>query len=145
VAVILLVGSYASDFFTRKFFLDDYNQMNNYYKQALFNTGQNNREKAVENYDRLVTEYAAFQVKYSTYHPYAIKGDAQFNADLERVAVMIAGVTEGVHQGDLSQAHVALEHVRPVFQDIFKRNNFSMLAVALVGFPRCHGVDSRRC
>lgn len=132
--VILLVGSYASDFFTRKFFLDDYNRMNNYYKQALFNTGQNNREKAVENYDQLVAEYAAFQAKYSTYHPYAVKGDTQFNADLERVAGMIAGVTEGVHQGDLAQAHVALEQVRPVFQDIFKRNNFSMLAVALVDF-----------
>jgi hypothetical protein len=132
--VILLAGSYASDFFTRKFFLDDYNQMNNYYKQALFNTGQNNREKAVQNYDRLVAEYAAFQAKYSTYHPYAIIGDTQFHTDLERVVGIIASVADGVHQGDLAQAHVALEQVRPVFQDIFKRNNFSMLAIALVDF-----------
>jgi hypothetical protein len=29
----VLAGSYASDFFSRKFFLDDFNRMNNYYKQ----------------------------------------------------------------------------------------------------------------
>jgi len=134
VVALMAGGSYASDFFSRKIFLDDYNRMNNYYKQALFNTGQNNREKAVENYDQLVTEYAAFQAKYSAYHPYAIKGDAQFNADLARVAMMITGVADGVHTGDLPEAHVALEQVRPVFQNIFKRNGFSMLAVALVDF-----------
>lgn len=71
---------------------------------------------------------------YSAYHPYAVKGDAQFNGDLEHVATMITGVSDQVHSGDLAQAHVALEQVRPVFQDIFKRNNFSMLAVALVDF-----------
>jgi hypothetical protein len=134
LAVILLAGSYASDFFSRKFFLDDYNRMNNYYKQTLFTTGQNNREQAIANYEQLVIEYDAFQAKYSTYQPYAIKGDPQFKADLALVAATIAGVAGEVHSGDLSQAHVALEQVRPVFQDIFKRNNFSMLAVALVDF-----------
>ncbi len=134
IVALMAGGSYASDFFSRKIFLDDYNRMNNYYKQALFNTGQNNREKAVENYDRWVTEYAAFQAKYSTYHPYAVKGDAQFNADLEQVASIVAGVADGVHTGDLPQTHVALEQVRPVFQNIFKRNGFSMLAITLVDF-----------
>ncbi|MCL4299854.1 MAG: DUF2892 domain-containing protein [Anaerolineae bacterium] len=134
VVVILIAGSYASDFFSRKFFLDDFNRMNNYYKQTLFTTGQQDREKAVENYERLIAEYAAFQVKYSSYHPYALKGDAQFNSDLQQVQAVISGVADQVHSGDLSQAHVALEQVRPVFQDIFKRNNFSLLAVALVDF-----------
>lgn len=134
LVLILAAGSYASDFFSRKFFLDDFNQMNNYYKQTLFLTGQQDRAKAIENYERLIVEYAAFQAKYSSYHPYAIRGDTQFNSDLQQVQAMISGVADQVHSGDLSQAHVALEQVRPVFQDIFKRNNFSLLAVALVDF-----------
>jgi len=134
LAVILVGGSYASDFFSRKIYLEDFNAMNNYYKQALFQTGQENRDLAVENYDQLVVTYAGFQDKYSTYHPYVLKGDNQFNADLVRVSQMIAAVDDEVHSGDLHQAHLDLEQVRPVFQDIFKRNGFSMLAVALVDF-----------
>ena len=134
IAIMLLAGSYASDFFSRRFFLDDFNRMNNYYKQTLFTTGQQDREKAVENYEGLITEYTAFQAKYSAYHPYAIKGDSQFNADLEQVEGMISNVADTVQSGDLAQAHLVLEEVRPVFQEILKRNNLSMLAVALVDF-----------
>jgi soluble cytochrome b562 len=39
-----------------------------------------------------------------------------------------------VRTGDLQQAHLALEGVRPVFQEVFKRNGFSMLSVTLVDF-----------
>jgi len=46
VAVVLLAallagGSYASIFFTRKLFIEDFNVMNNFYKQTLFLTGKN--------------------------------------------------------------------------------------------------------
>lgn len=134
LVLLLAAGSYASDFFSRKFFLDDFNQMNNYYKQTLFLTGQQDRARAIENYEQLLVAYAAFQDKYSAYHPYAIKGDEQFNADLQRVQAIIAGVSDQVYTGDLKEAHTILEQVRPVFQDMFKRNNFSLLAVALVDF-----------
>ena len=39
-----------------------------------------------------------------------------------------------VHTGDLHEAHLELEKVRPVFQEMFKRNGFSLLSVALVDF-----------
>ena len=47
---------------------------------------------------------------------------------------MVAEVEPLVRTGDLHQAHLDLEKVRPVFQDMFKRNGFSLLAVALVDF-----------
>ena len=131
---LLIGGSYASNFFSKKFYLEDFNAMNNYYKQALFFTGQEKREQAVQNYDQLVIAYTDFETKYQNYQPYALKGDAQFTGDLTRIEGMIAGAADNVHSGDLHQAHLMLEEVRPVFQDIFKRNNFSMLAVALVDF-----------
>ena len=139
VAVVLLAtllagGSYASIFFTRKLFIEDFNVMNNFYKQTLFLTGKNEREKAVANYEKLIPSFQKFQEKYTTYHPYALKGDTKLGPDLVQVAGMISGVNDLVRTGDLHQAHLALEKVRPVFQDIFKRNGFSMLAVALVDF-----------
>lgn len=127
-------GMRYGDFFSRKFFLEDYNRMNQYYKQTLFLTGQEKRVEAVANYEALVSEYALFTGKYSTHQTYPFRNDQQFNADLERVQGMIATVGADVRGGDLKAAHVALEAVRPVFQDILKRNSFSLLAVALVDF-----------
>jgi len=67
------IGSYASIFFTNKFFLEDYNRMNNYYKQTLFNTGKELRPESISNYDSLISEYEIFFAKYTKYHPYALK------------------------------------------------------------------------
>lgn len=131
---ILIGGGYASDFFTKKFFLEDYNAMNQYYKQALFFTGQEKREEALSNYTKLVSGYQSFRSKYQQYHPYVISRDAAFNADLDSISAMIAVPQLKIETGDLKSAHLDLEQVRPVFQDILKRNGFSMLAVSLVDF-----------
>jgi hypothetical protein len=131
---VLAGGSYASIFFTRKLFLEDFNVMNNFYKQTLFLTGKNEREKALANYERLVPEFQQFAKKYASYQPYALRGDTQLAPDLAQVSGMLSGVNNTIRSGDLHEAHLALEKVRPVFQDIFKRNGFSMLAVALVDF-----------
>ncbi len=132
--VVAAAGAFASDFFSRKFFLEEYNAMNNFYKQTLFQTGQGHREEAIANYEQWVAGYAQFEDKYLAYHPYALKGDSQFNADLQQVDNIMVMVRDNVYTGDLHQAHLALEEVRPIFQDVFKRNGFSMLAIALVDF-----------
>ena len=130
----VLGGGYASIFFSRKLFLEDFNAMNNNYKQTLFLTGKNQREKALENYTKLMPTYQQFQRKYTHYQPYVLRGDAQFPLDLSQVAAMLSNVNTLVREGDLHEAHLDLEKVRPVFQDIFKRNGFSLLSVALVDF-----------
>jgi len=139
VMVILLLivgaaGSYYSDFFTKKAFLEDFNKINGYYKQTLFLTGQNKREEAIKNYDSLVTEYAVFKNKYSNYQPYAIRSDTKFQIDINKVEGIITNLKETIYSGDLQQAHKQLEEIRPTFNEMFKRNGFSMLAIALVDF-----------
>ncbi|MFN8493597.1 MAG: DUF2892 domain-containing protein [Caldilineaceae bacterium] len=134
LGALLIGGGYASNFFSKKIFLEEYNAMNTYYKQALFYSGNNDRTQAVQNYEQLVVAYGDFQAKYTTYHPYIIKGDAQFNADLARISGIITNAAPLIHTGDLHEAHVTLEGVRPAFQEIFKRNDFSMFAIALVDF-----------
>jgi hypothetical protein len=131
---VVLGGSYASHFFTRKMFLEDFNAINPFYKQTLFLTGKGEREKAIANYEKLLPAYQKFQDKYSAYQPFALRNDAQLAADLTSVAGMLKAVNDGVRTGDMHQAHLDLEKVRPVFQELFKRNGFSMLAVSLVDF-----------
>ncbi len=131
---VAVAGIYYSLFFTKKIFLEDYNKMNNYYKQTLFNTGQEKRTESITNYDQLVHEYAIFSKKYTTYRPQAIKSDDNFNNDLVKVEILIGGLKDKVYTGDLKSAHTDFEAVRPIFQDILKRNNFSLLAVYLVDF-----------
>lgn len=108
--------------------------MNNYYKQTLFNTGQDKRQEAITNYEDLNREYQIFIDKYRAYQPQAVARDANFVSDLAKVEVLIKGLHDEIYTGDLKAAHVKLEEVRPIFQDILKRNGFSMLAVALVDF-----------
>lgn len=133
-AVLALAGGYTSDFFTRKFFLEDYNRMNNDYKQTLFTTGQGQREISIENYGQLVDGYSVFMGKYTGFRPFFLRSDASFDADLGRVQTIISSLKETIASGDLAAAHIELEQIRPVFQDMFKRNGFSMLAVYLVDF-----------
>ncbi len=127
-------GSFASSFLTSKLFLKDFNAMNEEYKQTLFLTGKNEREKAVLHYENLLPAYQRFKEKYTSYRPYVLRNDTQLPSDLARVAGMLTGVKELVHSGDLKAAHLGLEEVRPVFQEMFKRNGFSMFSVALVDF-----------
>lgn len=127
-------GSFASSFLTSKFFLKDFNAMNEEYKQALYLTGKNEREKAVLHYENLLPAYERFKEKYTSYRPYILRNDTQLPSDLARVGGMLSGVKELVHSGDLKAAHLGLEEVRPVFQEMFKRNGFSMFSVALVDF-----------
>ncbi len=134
LAALVGGGSYASAFFTRKIFLEDFNAMNHFYKQTLFLTGKAQREEAVANLTQLKPALAAFTAKYTAYQPYDLKGDAQLVSDFAAVTKIITDVEPLVTTGDLHQAHLDLEKVRPIFQEVFKRNGFSMLAVALVDF-----------
>lgn len=134
-AIILYVlGSYASITITKKKFLEDFNHMNNYYKQTLFLTGQSKREEAKTQYDSLIISYGKFSKKYSTYKPYVIKNDILFTQDLKKVQSIIIDSKEGVYNGDLPATHKKLEEIRPIFQELFKRNGFSMLSMTLVDF-----------
>ncbi len=134
LVLVLVAASLASVYITRKQFLENYNAMNSNYKQALFQTGLKNRDESIKYYSQLQTTYAEFSSKYASYRPYALSGDTQFGADLATVNKIIAESAPLVQTGDLAQAHVQLEQVRPIFQEMFKRNGFSLLAMNLVDF-----------
>lgn len=131
---LLIGGSYASMFFSRKLFLEDFNAMNGFYKQALFLTGKGDRAAALTNFDKLKPAFDSFSAKYTTYRPYELKRDSELPNDFATVRQVLTDADPLVRSGDLHEAHLTLEKVRPVFQGMFKRNGFSMLSVALVDF-----------
>jgi len=96
--------------------------MNDSYKQLLFNSGKEKREVSISYYEKLIPAYKEFQDKYSNYKPYILKNDSQLNSDLEKISTLLINIRDAVYFGDLSLTHKKLEEVRPVFQDIFKRN-----------------------
>ena len=138
VALLLLLtavgGSYGSVFFTKKIFLEQFSVVNDAYKQALFNTGQGDREKSVATFGVLQERFAQFTSRYEAYRPYFLKGDSQFGSEMSEVGTIIRAAASDVSTGDLHRAHITLEGVRPIFQDLLKRNGLSMLAVYLVDF-----------
>jgi hypothetical protein len=75
VGIVLLgaILSFASAFFSRKFFLEDFAHMNDSYKQLLFNSGKEKRSESISYYEKLIPAYALFQKKYTDYKPYALK------------------------------------------------------------------------
>jgi hypothetical protein len=134
LVAVAVLGGYSSIFLTEKIFLEDFNAMNRFYKQALFFTGQEKLAEARINYTQLVSEYDSFRRTYRRYHPFVLSSDANLRTDLDRVAGLITATDEMIVDGHLKSAHLQLEQVRPIFQEIFRRNGFSMLAVSLVDF-----------
>ncbi|MCX6822545.1 MAG: DUF2892 domain-containing protein [candidate division SR1 bacterium] len=137
IIVVLVVGgifAFLSNFFSRKFFLEDFATMNDSYKQLLFNSGKEKRAESISYYDKLIPAYAQSQKKYSNYQPLVLRGDKQLVSDLQKVALLLSDIKGAVYSGDLLVTHKKLEEVRPIFQDMFKRNGISLLAVVLVDF-----------
>ena len=134
ILVVSWIAVFLSNFFSRKFFLEDYAQMNDSYKQLLFNTGKGKRAESISYYEKLIPAYAAFQKKYTDYKPYALKWDVRLDADLEKIGTLLNEIKDDIYNGDLAATHTRLEEIRGIEQEIFKRNGFSMLAVALVDF-----------
>jgi hypothetical protein len=115
-------------------FLEDFNRVNNPYKETLFATGQGRRNESINYYTNLTVALTAFQEKYKDYRPMVIKSDIQFSGDMMNASAIISDVKDRIYTGNLTEAHKKLEEVRPIFQKILNRNGLLPLSVALVDF-----------
>jgi hypothetical protein len=132
--VLFVGGGFISNTITKKKFLEEYGKMNGFYKQTLFLTGQSKRNEAIANYESWKAEFTVFSSKYSTYKPFVLRNDKEFNNDLLKISNILTESKTGVYSGDLPATHKKLEEVRPLLQAMFKRNGFSMFALTLTDF-----------
>lgn len=134
IVVLFVVGAWLSIFFSKKIFVEDFVAMNSWYKQLLFDSGKNKREESIADYQLFLPVYQDFVKKYSTYHPFVLKGDSQFVEDIQDAEELLVSLESVIFSWSLGEAHKQLEDIRATFQDILKRNNISLSVVALVDF-----------
>ncbi len=123
----------ASAFFTKKLFLEDYNAMYSPYKQALFATGNTPTEGPAA-FETFTAAFQKFQTRYAAYRPSFLKGDEALATDLTHIQQIIQVTKPMIQEGQMSSAHTSLEQIRPIVNELLRRNNLSPLSVALVDF-----------
>lgn len=126
ILVGIVLGCYLSITLTNKIFLNDFEKFNSPYKQALFYSQQNNRDKAVDYYSVFKLNFNSFKNKYSNYRPYSIRSDKQFGYDIIKVTMVIGDVDKTIDSSNLTIANQQLKELDPVLNDIIRRNSFSL-------------------
>lgn len=133
LALVLLAGLGVGGRFAwrkhlAKAFSARYTPMNEQYKQALFLTGQGKQAEALRAHQGFAAALAGLL------GAGALSGDAKLAPDLERAAGLASEAGPLIERGELARAHEVLEGVRPILNDILRRNGLSELKVALVDF-----------
>ncbi len=72
-------------------FLEDFNSVNDPYKETLFATGQGQRNESINYYENLTNALTAFQKKYEDFRPEVINADKQFSGEMMNVSEIISG------------------------------------------------------
>jgi hypothetical protein len=122
VIVFIIAGAIASYFVTKNQFLNDFNRINKDYKKLLVSTSQNNRADSIANYEYLAADYESFYEKYSSYKPYVIRKDKSFGADIKKIKEIIEESKHKIYYGNITSGYIALGSIRPVINDIRRRN-----------------------
>lgn len=130
----LVIGIVVSNLYTKKIFLKDFKNFNDEYKRLLSSTSQEQRGESINNYNLLIEDFEYFSDKYSAYKPYAIRGDNEFEKDLGTIKISIDGVKEKIVHGNLSAAYFNLESIRPVTNDMLRRNGLDDEKVKIADF-----------
>lgn len=95
-----------------------YSSYHSAYKKVLFATGQNSPESS----DLMVSFKSNLQSLASLSDtPYS--EDVDYVSDIDKIVVLTDEASSLIDSSNLEAAHSKLEELRPIWQDIFKRNN----------------------
>jgi hypothetical protein len=107
--------------------------MNTAYKEVLFATGQE-QNKSLELMATYKVVWYDFHTKYhnSPIKPYS--DDKNWENSLDIIQGHISSADDLINQNKLKDAHVKLEEIRKEWQNIFTRNNVTMLGFYLTEY-----------
>lgn len=130
----ILIGGYITyDYFTEKTFFKDYDSLNNNFKQALFSTG-NNHDIALDKVTIYNSNIIKFFHRYKTYKPDQFNRDSFFMDDMDKILGLSNKALSLTQNSEFEHAHLTLEEVRDVWQQIFIRNKIISLNYLMVDF-----------
>ncbi|MEK6893581.1 MAG: DUF2892 domain-containing protein [Nanoarchaeota archaeon] len=134
IIIILIAGSITSHFWTKSIFLKDFADLNDDYKKVLFSAAQENREISIRNYGLFSDKLNSFYEKYNSYRPFVIKMDWQFGNSLNEIQKIAKNSKDKIYYGNLTSAYFELDSIRPILNDILRRNKLDSIKVSLVDF-----------
>lgn len=130
---LIIGGTFFFNHKKQETFYKEYNLMNENYKTVLFATGQDKNES-----NTLFEKYlSSWNIFYDHYKNNPIKpynADQEWSTSLDKINTLIIQASELIGTNELHEAHLQLEEVRQEWQNIFKRNDVSMIGFYMTEF-----------
>jgi hypothetical protein len=123
--VIAALGGYASAVLTRNMFVQDLQSFQEPYSQTMSSLEKGDKPEALAGWEKMNSSFTAFERKYSSYRPMAIRFDGQLSGDLLNITDLMRGSKEDISQGNLSQAQRDLLQVEVIMEEMKARNGLS--------------------
>jgi hypothetical protein len=123
--IIAVLGGYGSALLTRSMLVQDLQSFQEPYSQTMSALEKGEKPEALASWEKMNSSFAAFEDKYSTYRPVAVRFDGQFSGDLQNITALLQGSKEEISQGNLRQAERDLQQARVIIGDMKARNGLS--------------------
>jgi hypothetical protein len=133
ILIIFLIGcSIISYYYTRQQFLQQVDNLEASYKPLLLSTIQEKRKDSITNYEIFKEQFDFFYNSYSDYRPVVIRLDSEFTNDLTEIKLLIEHSRAKVIYGNITAAYLELDLIRPILNNMLRRNGLDNIKVQLV-------------
>jgi hypothetical protein len=106
-------------------FVQDLQSFQEPYSQTMSSLEKGDKPEALAGWEKMNSSFTAFERKYSSYRPMAIRFDGQLSGDLLNITDLMRGSKEDISQGNLSQAQRDLLQVEVIMEEMKARNGLS--------------------
>jgi hypothetical protein len=125
VVIFAAIGGYGSAVLTRNMFVQDLQSLQEPYSQTMIGLLNGEKADALAGWEKMNSSYNAFETKYSSYRPVAVRYDGQLSGDLENITAILQETKVEISQGNLTQAREDLLQVEVIIDDVKARNGLS--------------------
>ena len=136
IAFLPTIAGYCSVKHTSDRFMRDFDAMDIFMKQSVYDSHIVNRNLLVDDYVQWQKHFERFNDKYSHYRPFIVKYDSRFCDDLRETEAISSELNYLVRRGNLGQANLELKKIDDMWTEMKKRNRISVFDLAVVGFER---------
>ena len=106
--------------------IDDLHEVNDAYKELVFDTEKWNTTEAIIHYKKLMSVFGEFYDQDKNHIPTTIRNDTQFDADLDSMKTILESVQIDMSSSDLSAVASKLTSLDDILHNIVQRNWLSV-------------------
>lgn len=124
-AIFAVLGGYGSSVLTRDIFIQDLQSFQEPYSQTMGSLLRGDKADSLASWEKMDSGFSAFETKYSSYRPVAVRYDGQLSGDLENITAIFQESHVEISQENLTQARKDLLQVGIIIDNIKARNGLS--------------------